>query len=229
MEFIVAAMKQLEKDYGAVLNQTHLLENEIRSLKEENQKWDEERRVFQKQVLEILYQTQKSSNFNSNGGPRYKNESIEVQEDDSIINSRCEDLKKLANNVKSGLGRSTKCVSQRFRNVYSQEKDIKDLNELYGNYKKSHNTKLESRADKVSVNSSNTNPHSVECPAKGKIPKSVTQYGTLSSPQKSVAGVYIERKMASNGCCSPWHSSEIETHKFEKKKSIIDDSIIDNL
>ncbi|PON97284.1 hypothetical protein TorRG33x02_070400, partial [Trema orientale] len=43
MEFIVAAMRQLEKNYGAVFNQTHLLENEIRSLKEDNQKQDEER------------------------------------------------------------------------------------------------------------------------------------------------------------------------------------------
>ncbi|PON90281.1 hypothetical protein TorRG33x02_139310 [Trema orientale] len=85
MDYVNQAMKHLENEYRAVLDQTHVIQLELRALNAENKKRDAERREFQKQVLELLNVRQKMSNAEVEFSVLFKSENGEKKENINVI------------------------------------------------------------------------------------------------------------------------------------------------
>ncbi|PON98346.1 hypothetical protein TorRG33x02_059210 [Trema orientale] len=79
-------MKHLENEYRAVLDQTYIIQLELRALKAENKKRDAERREFQKQVLELLNVGQKTLNAEVEFSGMFKSENGEKKENVNVTN-----------------------------------------------------------------------------------------------------------------------------------------------
>ncbi|POO00501.1 hypothetical protein TorRG33x02_035750 [Trema orientale] len=86
MDYVNQAMKRLENDYRTVLDQTHVIQLELRALKAENDKRDAERREFQKQVLELLDVGQKTSNAEVEFSRMFKSKNGEKKENMNVTN-----------------------------------------------------------------------------------------------------------------------------------------------